>query len=311
MTLIVGGIDAGSYSVKVVLLAGDALLARQAVVAGSRSEAEAAASALDDAAAAAGISIENIGRLVATGSGRSLVPFADDTALEVMCAARGVDYYNQDIRNVMDVGAEHCVAVQCLDGQPLNVARTDACAAGAGIFLQVVSSLLEMPLEAMGPVALHSGEVAEVVSRCAVFAESDIISLIHSGTSTEAILRGVYQGLAMRLYPLFVQVGIRGAVAMIGGGAEDVGLVAFMEERLGVPVFIPPYPSSVAALGAALIARDGLGSPDIGGESGVIATDDHDDPQRPAAPSASEHRGRTVDFVVPVRPESRPRPCLL
>lgn len=311
MTAIVGGIDAGSYSVKVLLLAEDEVLARHAVVAGSRSEAEAATCALNDAVAAAGISSGDIGRLVATGSGRSLVPFADDTALEVICAARGVDYFGQNIRNVMDVGAEHCVAVQCLDGQVISVARTDACAAGAGIFLQVVSKLLEVPLEAMGPMALQSGEVAEVVSRCAVFAESDIISLVHSGTSTEAILRGVYHGLAMRLYPLLVQVGLRGIVAMIGGGAEDAGLVTFMEERLRASIFVPPHPSSVAALGAALIARDGLGGSDTGGHGRAVGDGVQGESQEHCVPTAPPHGGFTADCDLTSEPKAGLRPCPL
>lgn len=252
------GIDAGSYSVKAVLLSEGEILARATNVAGLKSVAEVARGALAQALATAGVSLGDVARLVATGSGGSHVVLADDAALEVRCIARGVEYHDPSITNVLDVGAEHCVAVHCADGEAITVARTDSCAAGAGIFLRVVADLLDVPVEAMGQMALESAEGAEIVSRCAVFAESEIISLVHSGTRTEAIVRGVYRALATRLHPLLLQVGLRGGVAVIGGGAEDVGLVGALEERLGARVFIPPHPSTVGALGAALIAGEQL-----------------------------------------------------
>ncbi len=256
MSTIVGGIDAGSYSTKAVLLGDGEILAYSTVVAGMGSVSDASRAALAEAMTSAGIARSDVSRFVVTGSAGRFVSLGGEGALEVACMARGVAFHKHTIRNVLDVGAEHCVAVQCLDGQALTVARTDACAAGAGIFLQVVAELLELPLEEMGRMALESEEAVEIVSRCAVFAESEIISLLHAGTSPEAVLRGVYQGLALRLHPLLLQTGLRGEVALIGGGAQDVGLVAAVEERLGAPVFIPPGPSTVTALGAALIAGD-------------------------------------------------------
>lgn len=253
---IFAGIDAGSYSVKVVLLAQSEILARVTLPAGLKRVAEAAEGALNNAVAEAGISKADIRHTIATGIGRPYVSFADGVALEVMCLARGVNYSRDSIRTVLDVGAEHCLALQCLNGQAITVARTDACAAGAGIFLQVVARLLEVPIEEMGQMSLQSKQVAEIVSRCAVFAETEIISLVHAGMRAEAILKGVYRGLALRLYPLLVQVGLKRDVAMVGGGAKDIGLIAAMEEQVGMPIFVPPYPSTVAALGAALIAGD-------------------------------------------------------
>lgn len=254
-----GGIDAGSFSVKAVLLRDGEILSWATVVAGLRSVAEVAGDAFAQALAIARLRPEEIGHVVATGSGGSHVGVADDTALDVRCMARGVEYHDPSITNVLDVGAEHCVAVRCSDGEAVTVARTDSCAAGAGIFLRIVADLLELPLESMGRMAKESEEGAEIVSRCAVFAESEIISLVHSGTKTEAIVRGVYRALATRLHPLLLRVGLQGGVAVAGGGAEDVGLVQALEGRLGARVFIPPRPATVNALGAALIAGGNLG----------------------------------------------------
>ncbi|MDD5335393.1 MAG: acyl-CoA dehydratase activase [Rhodoferax sp.] len=256
MQTVLVGIDAGSYSAKAVLLADGEVLARATAVAGLRSIAEAAEGAFAQVLSIAGVERSVVTRVVATGSGAGNVAFADETALEVICIARGTTHHLHTVGTVLDVGAEHCVAVGCSNGQALAVARTDRCAAGAGILLKVVAEVLEVSLDDMGPMALGGGETAEISFRCAVFAESEIISLVHSGISKESIVRGVYQGLAARLRPLVRRSGGRDEVAVIGGGAEDVGLVAALEERLGKSVCVPPHPATVSALGAALVAGD-------------------------------------------------------
>jgi benzoyl-CoA reductase subunit D len=256
MRTVVGGIDAGSYSVKAVLLADGEIVARASAVAGRRSVEETAESAFTSALTDARIDRGAVARVVSTGSGAGNVAFSDEAALEVLCVARGAMHYLHGAGTVLDVGAEHCVAIGCRDGQALSAARTDICAAGAGVLLKVVAEVLEIPLDEMGPMALAGSEAAEIPFRCAVFAETEIISLVHSGTSKESIVRGVYQGLAARLGPLVRRVGGRGAVAIIGGGAEDVGLMAALKERLGASVFVPPGPVTASAFGAALIAGD-------------------------------------------------------
>lgn len=256
MRTVVAGIDAGSYSVKAILLEDGEVLARATVVAGRRGVAETAEEVFVQALACAGVERGEVVRVVATGTGAENVPFASETALEVTCAARGAAHTFKAVGTVLDVGAEHCVAVGCSNGRAVAVARTDICAAGAGVLLKVVAEVLEVPLDDMGSMALTDGEIVEISFRCAVFAESEIISLIHSGTSKENIVRGVYQGLAARLRPLVRRVDGRGDIAVIGGSAEDVGLVAALERRLGKSIFVPPYPATVSALGAALVAGD-------------------------------------------------------
>ena len=47
-------------------------------------------------------------------------------------------------------------------------------------------------------------------------------------------------------------------VAMVGGGARDVGLVQALKEIRGHDIFVPPKPHMTAALGAAMIAMESL-----------------------------------------------------
>jgi activator of 2-hydroxyglutaryl-CoA dehydratase len=54
------------------------------------------------------------------------------------------------------------------------------------------------------------------------------------------------------------RIGIEKDVAVVGGVALNTGLVKIMEGELGFKVIVPPEPQTVAALGAAILARESL-----------------------------------------------------
>jgi activator of 2-hydroxyglutaryl-CoA dehydratase len=123
----------------------------------------------------------------------------------------------------------------------------------------MVADILNVSLEEMGEMSLGSTELVEVDNTCAVFAESEIISLIHAKKKPQDILKGVYRGLALRLHPLLIQVGLEREVALVGGVAMDTGVRRALEEKLGYEVLIPANPFTVTALGAAMIAETKAG----------------------------------------------------
>ncbi|MGC1402571.1 MAG: BadF/BadG/BcrA/BcrD ATPase family protein, partial [Thermodesulfobacteriota bacterium] len=106
---------------------------------------------------------------------------------------------------------------------------------------------------------------AEVSSTCAVFAESVIISNIHSGQSRERIAAGIHRAAAARILELIGRVGLVEDVVMVGGAALNQGLVKTLEDMTGKAVTVPDHPRSVMALGAAIQASKKKGSKDSRG----------------------------------------------
>jgi benzoyl-CoA reductase subunit D len=207
----------------------------------------------------AGIGRDKLDYIVVTGRGKSFIALADDTAPDAMCLARGIHAVLPGVHSVLDVGAEKALAVRCSEGRVINMASSDKCASGTGTSLQMVSDILDVSLEQMGEISLSSTEVVEVDNTCAVFAESEIISLVHAKKKPRDILKGVYRGLALRLHPLLVQVGLEREVTLAGGVAMDKGVRRALEEKLGYEVVIPGNPFTVNALGAAMIAEAQVG----------------------------------------------------
>ena len=91
-------------------------------------------------------------------------------------------------------------------------------------------------------------------SEGAVFAESEVVTLIHDKTPREDIARAVLDAIASRIISMIRKVGFEKDVALIGGVARNIGFVEAMKRGLESDVYVPEEPEYVGALGAALAA---------------------------------------------------------
>jgi predicted CoA-substrate-specific enzyme activase len=260
MKMITAGIDVGTETTKVIILSDNEIVSWRVLVGGEEGAITLAKRALDEAAAKAGVNSTDIQKLIATGLGGINIPFVNDRESEAMCTARGADWLLPSTRIALDLGAGKSVAVKCYNGRATKVARNDSCASGTGKYLEIVANVLRMGIQEMADLSLRAREYVEVQSTCAVFAESEIISLLHMKKRPEDIVRGALRGLVKRIYPLLLEVGLEKDVTVVGGVARNKGLIRALEELMGFSVFVPPEPQIVAALGAALIAQGGVTS---------------------------------------------------
>lgn len=94
-------------------------------------------------------------------------------------------------------------------------------------------------------------------AQCTVFAESEVVSLIHSATPKEDIAKAVLDAVASRVCAMVRRVGIEGNVVLIGGMGHNPGFVASLKNAMAVDeVLLPELPEYVSALGCALIAAE-------------------------------------------------------
>ncbi len=177
-----------------------------------------------------------------------------------MAAARGAVFLAPQVRTVIDVGAEEGRAARISGkGRVLDFAVNERCAAGTGAFLEAMARALEVPLEELGPLALQSTRSVPLNAQCVVFAESEMISLIHANIPKADIARAVHQAIADRLASLARRVGVEPTVMLVGGVARNIGLVEVLKNELDTEVIVPEFPESVCALGAALMAQADIG----------------------------------------------------
>ncbi len=255
--MITAGIDMGAKTIKVVVLRDGEIAGKAVALAGfeSREAAEQAfAAALDDA----GVAKEEVERVVATGAGHGHAPHSERGISEVASDSRGVHKLYPAARTVIDVGAEEGRAIRCNDeGKVLDFALNEKCAAGAGAFTESMSRALEVEIEALGPMSLNSKNAIPMNAQCAVFAESEVVSLLHAKTAKEDIARAVHDAIASRIVSLARKVGFEPDVVLIGGVAHNVGFVDSLQRALECEVVIPDEPEYIGAYGAALAAAEG------------------------------------------------------
>jgi len=206
-----------------------------------------------------GISPGDISRTVATGYGSRQVAFADEVKPDVVCHAKGVSSLLPSVKTVIDVGDLYTKVFR-MDGKGsvYNFLLSGKCAGGSGRILQIIAKVLQVKVEEIGELSLKSKKRVDFNTGCAVFSESEAISRISEGVTKEDLLAGIHRALAAQINTLAERVGVEQDVAMVGGGARDAGLVKALKEIRGHDILVPLDPYLTAALGAAIIAMEGV-----------------------------------------------------
>jgi len=213
----------------------------------------------DELLSQTGISASDISRTIATGFGSKLVTFADEIKPDIVCQAKGVASLLPSVRTVIDVGDLYTKVLR-IDGvgNVHHFLLSGKCAGGSGRILQVIAKVLQLRVEEIGELSLKSKKRVEFNTGCAVFAESEAISRLSQEVAKEDLLAGIHRALAAQINSLAERIGVEQEVAMVGGGARDVGLVRALKEVRGHDILVPQRPHMTAALGAALIGMDSL-----------------------------------------------------
>ena len=254
--MIVAGVDIGASTSKAMLLSGDQMLSHSIIATGAES-ANSARLAMEEALNHANLSLRDIGYIVATGYGRVIVPFAQETVTELSCHARGANWLFPSARTILDMGGQDCKAIRCDEtGRLQNFMMNDKCAAGTGRFLELMARVLGLSLEELGELSLEATAEVRINSTCAVFAKSEVTSLIREGKDKREVLAGLHSAISARVFNLLRGVGIEPDLVITGGIGKNAGVVRKIEERVGLKALLPEEPQIVGALGAALFARD-------------------------------------------------------
>jgi len=113
---------------------------------------------------------------------------------------------------------------------------------------------LEVEMEDMGSLSLKAERASPINASCVIFAESDVVSLIHRQEPKSEIARAIFEAMAERVSSMVHRLGINPDIVLVGGVAKDIGFVTSLKRRLGMEIFIPKEPMFAGAVGAALVA---------------------------------------------------------
>jgi bzd-type benzoyl-CoA reductase Q subunit len=254
--IVTAGVDVGSVSSQALVLTDNEIFCYSNIYTGSSSP-DSAYKAMNMALEGTSMKIEDIQFTVGTGYGRVNVPFASKTITEISCHVKGAHWLLPSVRTLLDMGGQDCKAMRCDEtGKVTQFVMNDKCAAGSGRSMEILSELVSVPVEDIGPRSLDiKGEAPRVSSTCMVFAKSEALSLLRSGVPVNEVIAAYCDALAHRVYTLVSRIGMEEDFVISGGIAKNIGVVRRIEKLFGVKAHISSEPQIVGALGAALFAR--------------------------------------------------------
>jgi benzoyl-CoA reductase subunit D len=104
---------------------------------------------------------------------------------------------------------------------------------------------------------LQSGKEIPINGQCVIFAESEVVGLIHAKTDKADISKAIHDSMANRIVSMIRRIGVSKDIVMVGGVGYNSGFMAAMKKELKVDaIYIPDEPEYGSAVGAAILAAE-------------------------------------------------------
>jgi len=252
------GLDIGAISTKTVILNNNQFVAYNIIDTGLYPR-QAAANSLEQSLKQCNLAQNQVNYIIATGHGRRTIDFAQAVKTEIMACARGAKQILPAARIVIDLGGQG-IRVMKMDqnGTVENFVTNDKCSSGTGCFLDAMAFALGVDLKQLGNLADNASRAETISTKCTIFAESEVISLVARGKNMEDIISGLHDSVAKKVAsltkPLLPPNIGPNMIFLAGGVGKNHGVVKSLNTALGLQLFVPNDPQVVTAYGAALMA---------------------------------------------------------
>ena len=256
------GIDAGSTTTKIVLIAPDGGLLYTYYHSNLGNPVAIALEQLREIYKLCGDRIKIKGSAV-TGYGEDLIrnAFSCDLGLvETVAHYRAAAHFNPNVDFIIDIGGQDMKCFKIRNGAVDSIMLNEACSSGCGSFIETFAKALGYDIAEFARLGLFTQKPVNLGSRCTVFMNSSVKHAQKDGASVEDISAG----LSISIVKNAIYKVIRAASAddlgrhiVVQGGTfhNDAVLRAF-EQELDREVTRPIIAGIMGAFGAALAARD-------------------------------------------------------
>jgi len=197
--------------------------------------------------------------IMATGYGRHLFELSFDapTVTEIKAYGVGARMLFPNVGTILDIGGQDSKAIALNEkGKIIKFEMNDRCAAGTGKFLEIMAHALGFGLDEFGTEALMATKDLRINSMCAVFAESEVTSLVAKGENRREIALGLHRSVVRRAVGMLKRVSCNGNILFAGGVAKNSCMCNLLQEAIEQRIIVPGDPQVVGALGAACLAGE-------------------------------------------------------
>ena len=180
---------------------------------------------------------------------------------EVVAQATATLKLHPEVRSIIELGGEDSKLILLNDGGIEDFSMNSVCAAGTGSFLDQQAERLHLTIEEFSRLGLKTAKPPRIAGRCSVFAKSDMIHLQQIATPVEDIVAGLCFAVARNFRGSIMRGRmLRGPVSFQGGVAANQAMVRAFKEVLRIEdLLVPEDFCLMGAWGAALKALEEKG----------------------------------------------------
>ena len=246
------GLDLGSAAIKIVFTDGKNILWSKAVTTVPK-PAAVCDRMISEGVEKLSISRKDISGIASTGYGKKLYAGSQKTVNEISANAMGAHFLSSGkARSIINIGGQDVKVIRVSsEGRVEDFKMNDKCAAGTGRFFEVAGRIMDTPVSEFGELAGQSILPVTLNSTCAVFAESEIISLLAMDKNREDIIAGLHTSLAGRISDLIGNMDLENDIFLDGGPGTNNGLLEALEDVLMKDINVFERPQFTVAFGAA------------------------------------------------------------
>ena len=255
------GVDAGSTTVKTVLLSQEGKLLFESYQSNSRNPVPLVKAVLEQIYEAC--PSLNIAGATVTGYGEDLIKNAfhlDWGVVETVAHFTAAKTFMPDVDFVIDIGGQDMKCFKIKNGAIDNIFLNEACSSGCGSFLQTFANALGYSVQQFAAMGLLAAQPVNLGSRCTVFMNSSVKQAQKDGATVGDISAGLSISVVKNaLYKVIrattpEELGRR--IVVQGGTFLNDAVLRAFEKELGCQVIRPDIAGLMGAYGAALLARE-------------------------------------------------------
>ena len=259
------GIDAGSTTTKLALIAEDGSLLWSFYANNDGSPIKTAVRAMGELAALMPASA-HIRRACSTGYGETLLKTAfclDDGEVETVAHCTAAAFFDPETDCVLDIGGQDMKFIRLKRGAVDSVLLNEACSSGCGSFIENFAVSLGYTAPSFAEQALFAPHPLDLGTRCTVFMNSNVKQAQKEGATVADISAGlaysVVKNALFKVIKLTDASSLGRHILVQGGTFCNHAVLRALEKTAGAEVICPDIAGLMGAFGAALIARQRCG----------------------------------------------------
>ena len=256
------GIDAGSTTTKIALVAEDGSLLYSFYSNNNGSPLDTALGAIKDIYA----SLPKDAHIVhscSTGYGEALLKAAlmlDEGEVETVAHYYAAAFFDPKVDCILDIGGQDMKCIKIKNKTVDSVQLNEACSSGCGSFIETFAKSLNFSVEDFANEALFAKNPIDLGTRCTVFMNSKVKQAQKEGASVADISAGlaysVIKNALFKVIKLTDAKDLGQHIVVQGGTFYNDAVLRSLETIAGVEVTRPDITGIMGAFGAALIAKE-------------------------------------------------------